>query len=253
MKLAVDQMTTQRQWADIILHPSALDQLGQLRSWLQENQLAIDGEKRLAAGYRVLFFGPAGTGKSLTASVLATEAGMDIYRIDLSTLVSKYIGETEKNLSVLFEKGESKGWVLFFDEADALFGKRTDVKDAHDKYANLETDYLLQRIENYKGLVILATNRKEAIDEAFLRRIQSIIYFPLPTQPLRKRIWESGLLENQLLLEKTDIEGIAEQYELSPAAIMKAILLVKKETPAGISPVPGRKIIEAIGKDVVEK
>jgi SpoVK/Ycf46/Vps4 family AAA+-type ATPase len=128
---------------------------------------------------RILFIGAPGTGKKTLAFFIGQQSGAAVYRIDLSMIVSKYIGETEKNLSKVFDAAEHKNWILFFDEADALFGKRSNVRDAHDRYANQEVAYLLQRIENYNGLVILATNMKSNIDEAFKRRFQTIISFPL--------------------------------------------------------------------------
>ena len=128
---------------------------------------------------KILFIGEPGTGKKTLASLIGQQSGKEVYRIDLSMIVSKYIGETEKNLELVFAKAENKGWILFFDEADALFGKRTNVKDAHDKYANQEVAYLLQRIEDYNGLVIVATNMKNNIDDAFIRRFQTIISFPI--------------------------------------------------------------------------
>jgi SpoVK/Ycf46/Vps4 family AAA+-type ATPase len=128
---------------------------------------------------RILFIGAPGTGKKTLASLIGLQSGAAVYRIDLSMVVSKYIGETEKNLSKVFDAAEHKNWILFFDEADALFGKRSDVRDSHDRYANQEVAYLLQRIENYNGLVILATNKKNNIDEAFTRRFQTVIHFPL--------------------------------------------------------------------------
>src|SRR5690606_1665724 len=146
-------------------------------------------EKRLNPGFRVLFHGPPGTGKTLTASLLGKYTGKEVYKIDLSMVVSKFIGETEKNLANLFDKAENKDWILFFDEADALFGKRTNVRDAHDKYANQEVSFLLQRTETYAGLVILATNFKNNIDDAFARRFQSHIYFPSPAFGERLKIW----------------------------------------------------------------
>lgn len=133
--------------------------------------------KRSRASYSCLLVGPPGTGKKMTAAVIGNELGREVYRIDLSMVVSKYIGETEKNLSKIFAKAEDKNWILFFDEADALFGKRTNVKDAHDKYANQEVAYLLQEIETRDGLVILATNMKNNIDDAFIRRFNSVLYF----------------------------------------------------------------------------
>lgn len=142
--------------------------------------IAAELQKPLTAkNKRILFIGAPGTGKKTLASLIGQQSGKEVYRIDLSMIVSKYIGETEKNLEMVFDKAKNMNWILFFDEADALFGKRTDVRDAHDKYANQEIAYLLQRIENYKGLVILATNLKSNIDEAFKRRFQTIIHFPL--------------------------------------------------------------------------
>lgn len=128
---------------------------------------------------KILFIGAPGTGKKTLASLIGEQLGIDVYKIDLSMVVSKYIGETEKNLELVFAKAENKGWILFFDEADALFGKRTDVRDAHDRYANIEIAYLLERIEKYDGVVIVATNMKSNIDEAFKRRFQTVINFPL--------------------------------------------------------------------------
>lgn len=144
---------------------------------------------RLRRGYRALLYGPSGTGKTFTAGLLGKEVGKDVYKIDLSMIVSKYIGETEKNLELLFTRAEDKGWILFFDEADALFGKRTNVRDAHDKYANQEVSYLLQRIEDYNGMVILATNMKNNIDDAFIRRFNAILKFSLPEADDRAKIW----------------------------------------------------------------
>lgn len=227
MELAVHHITTQKQWSDIVLNPSTMDQLEQLRSWLKQCRENTPAKSKLQLSYRALFYGPPGTGKCLTAAILANELGTEIYHVDLSHLVSKYIGETEKNLNLLFNRAEEKGWILFFDEADALFGSRTDVKDAHDKYANQEISYLLQCIEKFQGLVILASNMKNNIDDAFIRRFQSIIHFPLPTAAERRRLWAAGFSDSKLLLEKLDIDTIAEQYELSPAAIMNVVHYVE--------------------------
>ena len=144
----------------------------------------------LGKGLAALFAGPSGTGKTMGAAIIAGELGLDLFKIDLATLVSKYIGETEKNLARIFAEAEHSNAILFFDEADALFGKRSEVKDAHDRYANLEVAYLLQRIEEYDGIVILATNLRKNLDEAFVRRMQFIIEFPFPNESDRRRIWE---------------------------------------------------------------
>ena len=140
-------------------------------------------------GVSALFTGPSGTGKTMAAEVLANELRLDLYRIDLSQVVSKYIGETEKNLRRVFDAAEEGGAILLFDEADALFGKRSEVKDSHDRYANIEISYLLQRMEAYRGLAILTTNMKEALDPAFLRRIRFVVQFPFPDAGQRAEIW----------------------------------------------------------------
>ena len=140
-------------------------------------------------GISALFSGPSGTGKTMAAEVLANELQLDLYRIDLASVVSKYIGETEKNLRRVFDAAEDSGAILFFDEADALFGKRSEVKDSHDRYANIEVSYLLQRMEAYRGLAVLATNLKNSVDTAFLRRIRFVVNFPFPDAPQRAEIW----------------------------------------------------------------
>jgi vesicle-fusing ATPase len=148
------------------------------------------------SGITVLFAGPPGTGKTMGAEVIARALDLPMYRIDLSQVVNKYIGETEKNLRRLFDAADASDVILFFDEADSLFGKRTEVKDAHDRYANLEVSYLLERMERFKGLAILATNRKKDLDEAFLRRLRYLIEFPLPGPEERQRIWSQCIPEN---------------------------------------------------------
>lgn len=158
-----------------------MEQLNELRRWLSLNsKLTADKKLKLKKKqvYKVLFDGPSKIDKKAAAETLAREFNKEIYRVDLSSVVSKYIGETEKNLAAVFKKAESKDAILYFDEADALFGKRTDVKDAHDRYANIDVSYLLQRIEEYPGIVILAGNLKRNIDDAFIRRFQTVVQFP---------------------------------------------------------------------------
>ena len=173
-------------------------------------------------GYRALFYGPPGTGKSLTAAILGKMYELPVYRIDLSQVVSKYIGETEKNLSNLLDIAEHKNWVLFFDEADSLFAKRTEVNDSKDKYANQGTSFLLQRLEEFEGLVILATNLRPNIDKAFVRRFQSILFFNLPTIEERIKLWENAL-KYFSLSKDVSIKKLAEKYEVTGAAISNAI------------------------------
>jgi SpoVK/Ycf46/Vps4 family AAA+-type ATPase len=145
---------------------------------------------RRGLGISALFAGPSGTGKTLAAEVLATDLRLDLFRIDLSAVVSKYIGETEKNLKQVFDAAESGGCLLLFDEADALFGKRAEVKDSHDRYANIEVGYLLQRMENFQGLAVLTTNLKSSMDKSFQRRLRFTIDFPFPDIAERRQIWE---------------------------------------------------------------
>jgi uncharacterized protein len=177
-------LSTKMEWRDLVLPEQVIKQLNQIETWIKRDMLVRKRSvrKNLKSGYKVLFHGPPGTGKTLTAVLLGKKTGRDVYRIDLSQTVSRYIGETEKNLAAVFDRAENKDWILFFDEADALFGKRTSVKDAHDRYANQEVSYLLQRIVDYRGLVILSANLKNNIDGAFLRRFQMIIHFPMPDE-----------------------------------------------------------------------
>jgi SpoVK/Ycf46/Vps4 family AAA+-type ATPase len=172
---------TERSWADLALTERAVQQVEEIKAWLKQStpvtRESAQKKTKLTQGYRCLFYGPPGTGKTSTAALIGKELHMPVHKIDLALVVSKYIGETEKNLELLFDRAENAGWILFFDEADALFGKRTNVRDAHDRYTNQEVSSLIKRIEDYKGLVILATNMKGNIDEAFIRRFNSIIHF----------------------------------------------------------------------------
>jgi DNA polymerase III delta prime subunit len=220
------QLSTKMEWNDLILSNHVTSQLKEIETWITHHHTLMKDwgmEKILKPGYKSLFYGPPGTGKTTTAALLGKKTRRDVYRIDLSQMVSKYIGETEKNLAKLFDRAENKEWILFFDEADALFGKRTSTRDAHDRFANQQVSYLLQRIEDYDGLVILATNLKGNIDEAFMRRFQSIIQFPMPTPEERVRIWKNGFSESVELEKTIDLDDIAEKYEISGGAIVNVI------------------------------
>ncbi len=218
-----EQIKTGLTWDDLVLHPATMQQILEIKDWVKYNPDLLDSlgmKHRFKSGYLALFYGPPGTGKTLTACLLGKFTSKDVFRIDLSRIVSKYIGETEKNLSRLFDKAENKDWILFFDEADALFGKRTDIRDAHDKYANQETAYLLQRVEAYKGLVILATNQRTNIDDAFSRRFQAIIHFPMPGPDERVMIWKKAFSFQMSIAEDIDWHQVARKYELTGAGIM---------------------------------
>jgi hypothetical protein len=189
-------------------------------------------------GITVLFSGPPGTGKTMAAEVIANALQMDLYRIDLAGVVSKYIGETEKNLSRIFREAEYSDAILFFDEADALFGKRSEVKDAHDRYANIEINYLLQQIENFEGVVVLATNLRQHLDEAFLRRMQVVVEFPMPAYEDRVSIWRQSFPERAPLNADVDLDYLARQFELAGGHITNIVLwaaLLASEESSDIS------------------
>jgi SpoVK/Ycf46/Vps4 family AAA+-type ATPase len=182
-------------WNDIVLPEASLEALQAIAAQVRQQGKVLEGwgfavQTVRGLGISALFHGPSGTGKTLAAEVLAHELKLDLFRIDLSQVVSKYIGETEKNLRAIFDAAEHTGSVLLFDEADSLFGKRSEVRDSHDRYANIEISYLLQRMEAYRGLAILTTNLRGGMDSAFLRRIRFFVGFPFPDPGLRRRIWE---------------------------------------------------------------
>ncbi|MBS1603761.1 MAG: ATP-binding protein [Bacteroidetes bacterium] len=219
-----------RGWDSLVINDELQSQIGEIINWLKYNDHLLDHwgmADRLKKGYRALFYGPPGTGKTLTAALLGNEMQKDVYKIDLSMVVSKYIGETEKNLELLFARAEDKGWILFFDEADALFGKRTSVRDANDKYANQEVSYLLQRIEDFNGLIILATNMKNNIDEAFVRRFNAILRFPFPEAAERKLIWKKSFPAGSEFSStpgtSIDLPEIVKKYELAGGSIINVV------------------------------
>ena len=216
----------QRTWDDLILAPDRLQGLKELTSRYRHREL-VHGEWGFpaipAAGLVAMFSGGSGTGKTLAAEIIAGDLGLDLYKLDLSSVVSKYIGETEKNLERVFSAATATNTVLFFDEADSLFGKRSEVTDARDRYANLEVSYLLQRLEAYDGLVILATNFQKNIDEAFLRRIHVAIEFPQPAEPEREAIWRHAIPKTAPTKD-IDYAFLAKQFELAGGSIKGAAL-----------------------------
>ncbi len=220
------EINTEMSWEDLVLAPAVKEQIEELRIWVEHHGVLLHDwgmRKKLKPGYRALFHGPSGTGKTLTATLLGKYTDKPVFRVDLSTVVSKYIGETEKNLERLFLTARNRDWILFFDEADALFGKRTGVKDAHDRYANQEVSYLLQRVEDFDGLVILSSNFKSNIDEAFLRRFNAIIKFPFPTREERQRIAQNGFPPHVSFEGRLDVPGLISEYELSGGNIINVV------------------------------
>ena len=220
------EITTEMDWEDLVLTEDVKDQIQELKIWIENSDVLMNDwkmAKKIKPGYRVLLYGPSGTGKTLTATLLGKYTSKPVFRVDLSTVVSKYIGETEKNLERLFLKAKNRDWILFFDEADAIFGKRTGVKDAHDRYANQEVSYLLQRIENFNGLVILSSNFKSNIDEAFLRRFNMIVKFPFPSKKERKRISAKSFPGHIKFEKNIDIHNLISQYELSGGNIINVV------------------------------
>ena len=217
---------TELDWNDLVLPAATLAELDEIRQWVLYGRTLL-GEwglgAKLAPGFTSLFVGPPGTGKTLSACLVGKHCGCDVYKVDLSLIVSKYIGETEKNLSRIFDAAEHKGWILFFDEADALFGKRTRVEDSHDRFANQEVSFLLQRIEEFDGVVILASNFRANIDDAFVRRFQSVVQFPMPKPPERLRIWRDAFPRHATLDARIDLGRIAEKYDLSGGTIMNVV------------------------------
>lgn len=219
-------ITTNMDWDDLVLNQGTLTQIDEILTWIEHGDTLLyewEMRKKLRPGFRCLFYGPPGTGKTLTASLMGKTTKRDVYRVDLSMVISKYIGETEKNLSKVFNKAENKDWILFFDEADALFGKRTEVQNSHDRYANQEVSFLLQRVENFKGIVILASNLKDNIDDAFTRRFESIIYFPMPKPPERLQLWLNGFSKKSKVEERIDLEKLASEFSISGGTIMNVV------------------------------
>jgi SpoVK/Ycf46/Vps4 family AAA+-type ATPase len=216
-------------WSDIVLPKNSLAQLRELCQQVRHRRTVyttwgFDRKLSLGKGLCVLLYGQSGVGKTMAVEIIANELRLEVYKIDLSTVVSKYIGETEKNLSRIFQEAETSNAVLFFDEADALFGKRTEVKDAHDRYANIEINYLLQRMEEFDGLVILATNLRKNIDEGFFRRMHFAIEFPFPDTAQRYRIWKQHLPDTAPLAGDIDVDHLAERFPFAGGNIRNVVV-----------------------------
>lgn len=246
-------ITTNLDWSDLVLEDNILEEVNEIKDWIEYGHTLMNDwgmNKKIKPGFRTLFYGPPGTGKTLTASLLGKSSGLDVYRIDLSMVVSKFIGETEKNLANVFDQAENKNWILFFDEADALFGKRTQTSNSNDRHANQEVSYLLQRVEDFPGVVILATNLKANLDDAFSRRFQSMIYFPMPGYEQRKRLWKQAFSSQSILEAGLNLDEIAQKHEMAGGAIINVSRYSSmKALKRGSNVILKKDIIEGIRKE----
>jgi SpoVK/Ycf46/Vps4 family AAA+-type ATPase len=243
------------QMKDLVVQDTVRAELGLAVAWVRHQRQVLEAwgfARRIpfGKGLTALFSGPPGTGKTMAAQVLARELGLDIYRIDLSRVMSKYIGETEKNLARLFDEAHAAGVILFFDEADAIFGKRTEVRDAHDRYANVEIGYLLQRMEEHEGVTILATNRMRDMDEAFIRRFHFILNFPMPGEPDRLKIWQ-GMFPSEAEREANlDLRPLARHFEISGGEIRNVVLAAAFFAAAGNSRIDISHVKRALRREL---
>ena len=238
-------------WEDLIIEDNQKNDLKLICDQLKYRDIVgsdwgFNKKMPYGRGLCSLFHGVPGTGKTMAAQVIANVLGLDLYRIDLSQLVSKYIGETEKNISMLFKNANNINAILFFDEADSLFAKRSEVKSSNDKYANLETAYLLQKIEDYEGITILATNYANNIDDAFKRRIRFMIEFKLPNAEIRYKLWKSILPKEAKADQNIDFEFFANEFELSPSSIKEILLNSAYIAVAEKSEISNKTIFKAI-------
>ena len=241
-------------WDDLVLAPAVTRALRELTARARHRHTVLTTWKMRRGGGRghgitALFGGDSGTGKTLSAEVIAADLGLDLYTVNLATVVDKYIGETEKNLERIFSEAGGVNAVLFFDEADAIFGKRAEVRDAHDRYANIESAYLLQRLETFDGLAILATNLRSNIDEAFTRRLDAIVDFPAPTPELRRRLWTQCLAAPLPVADDVDIDFCAESFELTGGNIRSASITAAYLAAAGERPVCMVDVVTAVEQE----
>jgi SpoVK/Ycf46/Vps4 family AAA+-type ATPase len=254
LEVLAERIVSQAKWDDLVLPDAQMLVLRQLAAQSRNRMTVYEtwgfaAHGRRGLGLSALFSGPSGTGKTLAAEVLAAELRLDLYRIDLSAVVSKYIGETEKNLKQVFDAAEAGGCLLLFDEADALFGKRAEVKDSHDRYANIEVGYLLQRMESFLGLAILTTNMKSSLDKSFQRRLRFAVDFPFPDALQRQEIWA------RVFPKRTPVKGL--DYgrlaalnmtggNIKNIALNAAFLAADKEQPVGMTHILQAAQLEAL-------
>ena len=256
-KLAV-KVDSRFSWEELVLPPTLLGRVQEVAAAIKHRKLVYSEwgmAQRFAdgGGLKVLFSGASGTGKTMTASVLARDLGLDLYKIDLSGIVSKYIGETEKNLDEIFRAAQSSNAILFFDEADALFGKRSEVKDAHDRYANIEVAYLLQKMEEFDGVVILASNLSKNIDQAFSRRMHYAIEFPRPGKEHREQLWRGMFPDKTPLGNDVDFPFLARQFELTGGDIKTVVLDAAFMAAENDKVIRMEQLVKAMAKQMVKQ
>ncbi len=251
-------------WDDIVLPGDQKAQLREICGYFSNMALVYEewgfqSKTSLGKGLNVLFAGPSGTGKTMAADVMAGELGLDLYKIDLSSIVSKYIGETEKNLDRIFQEAQDSNAILFFDEADSLFGKRSEVRDSHDRYANIEISYLLQKMEEYQGIVVLATNLRKNLDDAFVRRMHFVVEFPMPEEAHRLEIWRRVFPGGAPVAESVDLEFVARRFKLSGGnikniAVTSAFLAAQDGQPISMRHImlATKREYQKLGKLLVE-
>jgi SpoVK/Ycf46/Vps4 family AAA+-type ATPase len=245
-------------WEDLVVPERQRVLLKSISAYLRHRDRVLSdwGYERTVArtqGLKVLFAGESGTGKTMGAQVLGAELGLDLFRVDLATVVSKYIGETEKNLERIFSAADGSNAILFFDEADALFGKRSEVSDSHDRYANIEVAYLLQRMEAYPGAVILATNYKRNIDDAFIRRLDFVVDFPVPEAEDRRRIWSLVIPSAAPLGDDVDLDFLATQFKLSGGAIRNCSLAAAFQAADEDTAIQMRHLVRAVAQEYAKQ
>lgn len=249
-------ITCAQNWDDLILDPVIMGQLNEIRLWLEHGPRILTDYNlagKIKPGYRALFFGLPGTGKTLSACLLGKIMGREVYRVDASMVVSKYIGETEKNLGRVFNVAQYRDWILFFDEADALFGKRTTAISSNDRHANQQTAYLLQRIEDFPGVVILSTNLRANMDEAFTRRFQAMIQFPMPGPHERLRLWKAAFSGSLELARDIDLHELAERVEMAGGAIINVLRAVTLTAAAANSRTVTRAaLVDALRRELAK-
>ena len=251
------KVTSGQTWDDLVLPPAVVGRLKAIVSQVRNAAVVYErwgfgAGQSYGRGLAALFSGPSGTGKTMSAGVIARALGLDMYKIDLARVVSKYIGETEKNLDRVFTEAMNANAVLFFDEADALFGKRSEVKDAHDRYANIEISYLLQKMEEYEGLAILATNFGQNLDEAFNRRLHFIIEFPLPRVEDRAAIWRSHIPRSAPVADGIDFEFLAHQFELTGGGIRNCVRSAAFAAAEANAPIGMAHLVQAVAGELAK-